>query len=519
VATYEYDASGQISEIRIDSTAILTGALYEPFGPVRSWNWGNGTVMSRTYDTDGRLAQLDSAGLKSYSYDDAFSLTSITDEQESTNSWAYGYDLHDRLTSASQTGVLLGWTYDANGNRLTQTGSSATAFTISPVSNRVLTMSGTRPRSYVYDETGNATSWTTASASYDPQGRLKTVTAGGVTVTYVYNAIGQLIRQSGGPAGTILYVYDEAGHAIGEYSGTGALIQETLWLGDVPVATIRPNGQLYYVHTNHLNAPIRVTRASDNKLIWAWNADPFGTTAANENPENAGLFQYNLRFPGQLYDSLNGLHHNYWRDYDPALGRYIEGDPIGLTLWTLSLYPYADSDPVNNIDSDGRLPLPLITGLIGAGAGAVGNITGQLSVSSCKPFSWTDLAVATGGGFVAGVIAPYVSEGVFGSAVWGGAANVLQYAAGSLIKGEQITAGGTAVNAVTGILGAAIGGAVSRASPWGYGGTAAPRAWVDQSNHAADVRLNTNVTSLLRNLGGGIVGNALATDMCECMMR
>ncbi len=38
-----------------------------------------------------------------------------------------------------------------------------------------------------------------------------------------------------------------------------------------------------------------------------------------------------LRFPGQYYDSETGLHYNYQRYYDPHIGRYISGDPIGLT--------------------------------------------------------------------------------------------------------------------------------------------------------------------------------------------
>jgi len=32
---------------------------------------------------------------------------------------------------------------------------------------------------------------------------------------------------------------DESGHLIGEYDGSGNLIEETIWLGDIPVATLR----------------------------------------------------------------------------------------------------------------------------------------------------------------------------------------------------------------------------------------------------------------------------------------
>ena len=41
-------------------------------------------------------------------------------------------------------------------------------------------------------------------------------------------------------------------------------------------------------------------------------------------------YSYNLRFPGQLYMSETGLNQNYFRDYDPATGRFSESDPVGL---------------------------------------------------------------------------------------------------------------------------------------------------------------------------------------------
>ncbi len=123
-----------------------------------------------------------------------------------------------------------------------------------------------------------------------PAPRSRTTTAaawrpprnGGVTATYTYNALGQRVQRTAAGV-TTLYAYDEAGHLAGEYTAAGALIQETVWLGDIPVATLRPNGSggviVFYVHADHLNTPRLVTDTSNN-IRWRWDSDPFGTTIA-----------------------------------------------------------------------------------------------------------------------------------------------------------------------------------------------------------------------------------------------
>lgn len=60
-------------------------------------------------------------------------------------------------------------------------------------------------------------------------------------------------------------------------------------------------------------------------------------------------FEFNLRFPGQYYDTESGLHYNYFRDYEPGTGRYVQSDPIG--LWGgLNTYNYADQNPLLLMD-------------------------------------------------------------------------------------------------------------------------------------------------------------------------
>ena len=299
---------------------------------------------------------------KEYSYDSAFRITGITDTDNSALSQSYGYDALDRLNSATGTSLNETWTYDANGNRQTQGGASSSTYTVSPTSNQLASISGVLTRTYAYAASGQTTSYGGITFTYMDSGRLSSVSNNGATTTYLFNALGQRVKKSG--TSVTLFVYDESGHLLGEYDGSGNLIEETVWMGDVPVATLQPNGtgvSVYYVHTDHLNTPRRITSPSTNAIVWRWDSEPFGTAAANQNPSGSGAtFVYNPRFPGQYYDVETGLNYNYFRDYDPGTGRYVESDPIGLH-GGISTYAYVNGNPISNRDPSGKVVVPVGT--------------------------------------------------------------------------------------------------------------------------------------------------------------
>jgi RHS repeat-associated protein len=88
--------------------------------------------------------------------------------------------------------------------------------------------------------------------------------------------------------------------------------------------------------------------------VWRWDqGEPFGNNPADVDPDaNSVAFDLPLRLPGQRYDAETGLHYNYFRDYDPSLGRYGESDPIGLQ-GGLNTYAYVGGSPVLRSDERG----------------------------------------------------------------------------------------------------------------------------------------------------------------------
>jgi RHS repeat-associated protein len=71
--------------------------------------------------------------------------------------------------------------------------------------------------------------------------------------------------------------------------------------------------------------------------------------ALHERSARRAEVAYNLRFPGQYYMAETGLNQNTFRDYDPAVGRYVESDPVGLRSG-VNTYLYALGNPTKYID-------------------------------------------------------------------------------------------------------------------------------------------------------------------------
>ena len=355
--------NNQVTSVTVNGTPVVTNARYFPFGGVASWTWGNGQAYERVYDHDGRIQSVTIAGkVRSYGFDPASRITSLTDTSGAISTpTTIGYDNLDRLTSAQGNvpgGFDLGYDYDLIGNRTNQamtlvstttTGPQIRTYSYDTASNRLASLSNP-PLAYSYDAVGNTTGDGTFGYTYSGRNRLVTVKQGTSTIaTYEYNALGQRVAKT--TTVTTLFAYDEAGHLLGEYDASGAMNQETVWMNDTPVATLRKAGTstaIHYVWADHLDTPRAITTSdAAGTLEWSWDSDPFGTTA----PQEFAL-AYNLRFPGQYFDAETGKHYNYYRDYDPSIGRYVESDPLGMR-GGINTYGYVRAQPLRRKDPTG----------------------------------------------------------------------------------------------------------------------------------------------------------------------
>ncbi len=137
-------------------------------------------------------------------------------------------------------------------------------------------------------------------------------------------------------------------------------------------------------------------------IVWQWRSSAFGEQAPDADPDGDGvLTTVNLRFPGQYFDGETGFYYNYFRYYDPATGRYIMSDPIGLQ-GGLNTYAYVGGDPIGFADPYGLIAWEVDIFQIGVieGGGAVRY--GFTATSQCSNGKQT-IVEGVAGGFALGV--------------------------------------------------------------------------------------------------------------------
>ncbi len=332
-----------------------------PQGRVSTLTLGQ-IVETRTYTSFGELATLTAtvsgAPLLSLAYPTRDALGRITTQTESVGgapatSLTYAYNIAGRLQDVAHDGVPVApspaYTYDANGNRLTAPGLSATP---------------------VYDAQDRLRVYGNATYDYTANGEFLRKTVGGAVTDYEYDVLGNL-RAVTLPDGTVIeYVIDALNRRVGKRVN-GVLVRAFLYDDDLrPTAELDDMGAIIsrFVYATRLNVPDYLVKDGSTYRVVAdrlgsvrlvvdvatgvvaqrLEFDAYGQVLVDSNP---GFQPFG--FAGGLFDPDTHLTHFGARDYDPAIGRWTTKDPILLSGGDTNLYTYAVDDPITYFDPDG----------------------------------------------------------------------------------------------------------------------------------------------------------------------
>ena len=255
------------------------------------------------------------------------------------------------------------------------TNAGSRAYSYSVDSHRLVAVDG-EPRNY--DASGNTLNIGSREYVYSDANRMTQVKQGGsVAETYLYNHRGERIARSPTGAPERHSAYDEDGQWLGDFSSSGQVVQQVIWLDRFPVALVgeQPVGtsMLAYVQSDRLGAPRLLIDPVTDAALWEWSSkgEVFGSQAPNTDPAgNGASVELALRFPGQQATVASALYYNYQREYDATTGRYSQSDPIGLRGGS-STYSYVGSSPLRYVDPLGLVRWTGYAHGIAAGGGGL----------------------------------------------------------------------------------------------------------------------------------------------------
>ncbi len=382
LATYGYDAAGRVNLLTwkespsATTVTVVSGISYYPFGPANVLTYGNGRTLTKTYDQDYQIDSVASSvtdGLKlDFGRDVMANITSASGTLgASPPDRSYVYDKLYRLTQVNDsTGAMLeDYNYTKTGDRTLKqfAGQPAQTYAYLVGTHRLGSVAGT---ARTYDANGNTTDrGDGVTLGYDDRNRLASAAVTGNATTYDYSGRGERtykVQASGGTPVENRYLYNESGQILldrrfASASGNTAST-EYLFIDALPIAVSRTTG-LSYLETDHLGTPRVAANPNTNAKEWSWDllGKLFGEDFATSFVAGKDI---NLRYPGQWQDAETQLFQNYFRDYDPLVGRYIQSDPVGLNGGG-NTYLYVEASPIGAVDPDGLGPIKLIKLCVG----------------------------------------------------------------------------------------------------------------------------------------------------------
>ena len=311
---YATDDAGRLSSIKEYGTNTLATYRYDTLSRVKSVAFGNGTVKNVTYEASGQLKSL------------KHNFTGTADDA----TWLYGRNNNGQVTSKSISNAGYKWTPSFTSNTLY----SANAL------NQYYNIGGIEQK---HDKNGNLIQDGSMSFIFNALGQMTEAKSGGMIVgKYEYDPLG---RRKAKTAGGLKTEYLWSGNQVmAEYRG-GRLLRRYIYGAgiDNPIALISGNGTKTYIHKDALGSVVALSNNA-GVVTDKFSYSPFGKSADESGSP--------YKFAARRIDSETGLYYNRNRYYNPSTGRFISPDPIGYGDG-MNMYAYVGNDPMNATDPMG----------------------------------------------------------------------------------------------------------------------------------------------------------------------
>lgn len=364
--TRKMDVRDRLTNI-LDGAANLASFSYDAADRKTAWSYPNGTSATAGFDAMDRLISLSynpSGFLKyGYGYDKEGNLNFERKLHDPAKSQAFSYDFLNRLTGFKQ-GTLTGTTipspatqtqynYDGVGNRtsLVKDGQT-TGYTVNDV-NAYTALTGTGAATLTYDASGNLLNDGSQTYTYDAENRILAVN-GGITASYLYDALGRRIRKTTGGAVTN-YFYAEQ-EIIEERNASDAVVATYVYgEGLDEILNMKRGGKNYFYHHNHLGSVVALTNAS-GQMVEQYGYDAFGQITITDSAGaviTTSVIGNVFTYTSRVLDFETSNYQYRFRDYSAGLGRFKQRDPLGFAD-DLSHYTYVGDNPLTRTDPLGQ---------------------------------------------------------------------------------------------------------------------------------------------------------------------